>query len=174
MFGLYVLSRVSFLDSDISRHPKYSASETHARNVWNVTWSFWMRDVVVCLYMFLSIFSLVWSIVGLIWAYQSDRADHVLHPCPSRFYQSAIAGALVLLVFVSVGFCCVIGALCSGYVDDCCGFTERRAHKPAANPVPIKQNQTIDYKPVNTNTAAYGHHTIDVPPPAYGSTETIG
>lgn len=114
MFGCYIFRRLSGEGVD-ARGDWYVEGASETKNAANRAKHFFMYDPVVCLYIVLSIFSLVWTIMGLIWT--GDSQDCV--STSGALVDAARAGAYCMLIFLIVGSFFIWCNLLSGYFNDC-------------------------------------------------------
>jgi len=114
LFGCYIYRRVSTLGDilDPTQHPKWNPALNYSRNLMQIQMDFWLNDPVVCMHIVVSIFAIVWAILGLAWA--SDTKT-----CPSQLTDASTAAAIIMLVFVGMGFLCILSGLCNGYLEHC-------------------------------------------------------
>jgi len=121
VFGCYIYRRVSRLGGDTddpTKHPKWQPNLNFSRNMFNIQLDFWMNDPLVCIHIVFSIFSIVWSILGLVWAGNS-RNDVDSNPCPNDLMDASTAAAIIMLIFIAIGLFLVVSALCTGYLEHC-------------------------------------------------------
>jgi len=118
IFGAYIYRRVSALgSSDPTTHPKWDPRLNYSRNMFNISLDFWLNDPFVCIYIVVSIFTIVWSVYGLVWTGQSknDPADL----CPTPLIDASTAGAIIMFVYIGLGVFFVTMTLCTGYLEHC-------------------------------------------------------
>jgi len=120
IFGCYIYRRLSSVDErDPTKHPKWNPALNYSRNQLVIQMDFWMNDPWVCIHICVTIFSIVWAIIGFVWVSDSNGSSTAVSPCPSPLSDASMAAAIIMLVFIGLGLMMIFFTLCTGYLEHC-------------------------------------------------------
>jgi len=117
IFGCYIYKRISSMDEqNPEQNPKWNPALNYSRNMLNIQMDFWMNDPWVCIHIVVSIFSIVWAILGFVWVSDGANGGNV---CPTQLEDSSTAASIIMLIFIGFGVLMIISTLCFGYMEHC-------------------------------------------------------